>query len=152
SPNPSERPRQIGDYFICCQLGAGGFGTVYLAFDKANNRTVALKVPRPPRSESPYTVERFLREAHNLEGLQHPGIVPVYDAGSLNGTQFIALRYIEGTTLADWSARKRLSFAQVALLIADVAEALEYAHSRGVIHRDVKPSNVLLDLEDRPYL
>src|SRR5262249_16800693 len=66
--------------------------------------------------------------------------------------QFIALRYIEGTTLADWSARKRLSFAQVALLIADVAEALEYAHSRGVIHRDVKPSNVLLDLEDRPYL
>jgi len=153
-PRPSEKPPQrIGRFRILATLGTGGFGAVYLAHDEELDRKVALKVPRRDRFESESAVTRFLDEARRAAKLKHPGIVTVHDAGRAeDGTVFVVMELIEGQTLHDRLAKERLAPAEAAELIAQVADAVHYAHKQGLVHRDLKPANILIDAEGRPHV
>jgi WD40 repeat protein len=148
---PAGAPRRLGRFELLQRLGTGSFGTVYKASDPELDRVVAIKVPRAG-SVGPDDLERFLREARSAAQLKHPGIVSLYDAGQADGTCYLVSEFVQGATLADRLTAGRLGFRQAAELVAQVAEALQYAHERGVVHRDVKPSNIMLDLEGRPHL
>src|SRR5262249_34182259 len=100
----------------------------------------------------PEDQEGFLREARSAAPLKHPGIVALYDAGRIDGTCCLISEFIHGATLAQHRSAKRFGFRQAAELIAEVADALHYAHEHGIIHRDIKSSNIMLDLEGRPHL
>ncbi len=147
-----EPTARIGRYELHEMIGEGAFGVVYRAWDTTLKRAVALKRPRPGAIAGREAVERFLREARNAAALRHPHIVPVHDAGQVDGVAYLVSHLVEGRNLAEELAARRPSFRQAAEWVASLAEALEHAHSLGVIHRDVKPSNVLLDAEDRVYL
>jgi serine/threonine protein kinase len=125
-------PATIGRYRIIRRLGQGGFGTVYLAHDDELDRPVAIKVPNPERIEHPEDVEAYLNEARILARLDHPSIVPVYDVGRTeDGLCFVVSKLVEGSDLAVKIEERRLSFRDSAELVAIVAEALHYAHTRG---------------------
>ena len=145
-------PVSVGRYELGEIIGRGAFGVVHRAWDTLLRRTVALKRPRPGARRDAEAVERFLREARAAAGLRHPHIVPVHDAGQVDGELYLVSDLIEGRNLADELAARRPGFRRSAEWVAALAEALEHAHSFGVIHRDVKPSNVLIDAEDRVYL
>jgi len=141
--------RTVGRYRIEKTLGVGGVAVVYVAWDMALHRPVALKVLLPHPSLPPSVVERFRLEAITAARLDHPGIVPIYDVGEDQGLVYIAMKWIQGETLADVLARAgRLYEGDAIRLVAQVAEALDYAHRQGVIHRDVKPANILLAREE----
>jgi WD40 repeat protein len=143
----------IGRFQLRARLGAGAFGTVYRAYDPQLEREVALKVPQAGVLESSQRVERFLREAKAAAGLHHPNIVPVYDAGSADSAYYIASAFIEGKALAAAIREDRgMGLRRAAQIVHDLAEALAYAHDQGIVHRDVKPANVMLDGDDRPHL
>ena len=127
------------------QLGRGTFGTVYKARDPELERVVAIKVPRAGSFATPEEEERFLREARAAAQLSHPGIVPVQEIAHDRGLPYLVSEYVEGLTLADLLTGRRPAFREAAELVAAVADALDYAHRRQVIHRDVKPSNILID-------
>ncbi|HYX44379.1 MAG TPA: Stk1 family PASTA domain-containing Ser/Thr kinase, partial [Acidimicrobiales bacterium] len=134
-----------GRYQIVRHLARGGMAEVYLARDLLLDRPVALKVLFPEFSTDPSFVERFRREARAAANLNHPNIVSVYDWGEEGGTYFIVMEYVEGPTLRDVIRGEGPLFANRAAEIgAEIAAALEFAHRRGVIHRDVKPGNVLI--------
>jgi eukaryotic-like serine/threonine-protein kinase len=139
-------------YSIIKRLGSGGFGTVYEAWDRQLDRTVALKTPRLGILGSEADAQRFLREARAAGQLRHPNIVPVYDAGKVGNSYFIASGLIEGQTLADRLAKERLSAHDAATLIEKLALALHYAHTKGIIHRDIKPANVMIDSTGEPLV
>ena len=148
-----DAPLTIGRYRIVGRLGAGAFGLVYLAFDDILGRSVAIKVPHPKRVSSPRDLEGYLEEARILAQLEHPNIVPVYDAGRTDdGLCYVASKYIEGSDLADRVDQARPSFGESAELTALIALALHHAHEHGLVHRDVKPANILIDSAGRPYL
>ncbi len=149
---PEDAPQRLGKFEILERVGVGSFGTVYKARDTELDRLVAIKIPRSESLLNPETRERFLREARSAAQLKHPGIVSLYDAGTLDVTCCLVSEFIQGTTLAEWLSAKRFSFARAAELVAEVADALHYAHDRGVVHRDLKPSNIMLDMEGRPHL
>jgi WD40 repeat protein/tRNA A-37 threonylcarbamoyl transferase component Bud32 len=149
---PEGVPQRLGKFEILERVGVGSFGTVYKARDTELDRLVAIKVPRSESLLNPENRERFLREARSAAQLKHPGIVSLYDAGTLDLTCCLVSEFIHGTNLAEWQSAKRLSFTRAAELIAEVADALQYAHERGVVHRDLKPSNIMLDMEGRPHL
>jgi serine/threonine protein kinase len=131
--------KKIGRYTILGLLGKGGFGRVYLAHDDDLNRPVAIKVPRPERVSQPEDIEAYLNEARILASLDHPHIVPVYDVGRTeDGLCFVVSKVIEGSDLARRIKESRPGFHESAGLVATVAEALHYAHTRGLVHRDVK--------------
>jgi len=145
---------QYGRYRIQLLLGRGGFGAVYLADDPNPfvPRQVALKILKDDLSADPKFRERFLRESHvAIELGHHPNIVTIYDAGENDdGTLFMAMQYVEGTDLASYIAgRVRLDPETTAAIVAQVASVLDAAHAVGVVHRDVKPSNVLLSQDAR---
>jgi serine/threonine protein kinase/formylglycine-generating enzyme required for sulfatase activity len=140
-------------YQILKILGVGGFGRVYLAFDEDLDRKVAIKVPHRSRISNAADVDAYLTEARVAASLDHPGIVPVYDvARSDDGRYFIVSKFIEGSDLAKRIRGSRLSFRETAQIVGAVAEALYHAHQRGLVHRDVKSHNILIDLAGRPYL
>ena len=143
---------RIGRFEVRKRIGAGAFGTVYRAFDPTLGREVALKVPRAAAMERPEVRARFLREPKAAAQLRHPHIVPVYDAGVDGERYYIASAFIEGRTLDDVIAEKRLGYRQTAEVVVALADALDYAHSHGVVHRDVKPANVMLDHQGQPML
>ena len=143
---------QIGRYELRDVIGRGAFGLVYRAWDTALNRDVALKRPRAGVLDAPGSVERFLREARSAAALRHPHIVSVLDVGEVDGEPYLVSALVEGRDLADELAVRRRDFRKAAGWVASVAEALEHAHRSGVIHRDVKPSNILIDRDDRVYL
>jgi len=143
----------IGRYRVERELGRGGNGIVYLARDAALQRLVAIKVPFRRRLLRAQDVDAYLREARVIAQLDHPAIVPVYDFGrEESGRCYIVSKFIEGRSLADVIRQSPLSYRESAELVAEVAEALHHAHCRGVIHRDVKPSNILVDTSGRPFL
>jgi serine/threonine protein kinase len=148
-----ELPVKIGSYFVIRKLGQGGFGDVYLARDPLHNRLVAIKVPRADLFESRESRATFLKEARTAAELEHPHIVSTYDCCELDdGSCIVVMEYIEGTTLRGLMRSQRLDHARSATIVAQIAEALDYAHQRGIWHRDVKPANILLDREGKPYL
>jgi WD40 repeat protein/tRNA A-37 threonylcarbamoyl transferase component Bud32 len=149
---PEEAPKRLGKFELLEQLGVGAFGTVYKARDTELDRLVAVKIPRSGSIPKAEDMDRFLREAKSAAQLKHPGIVALHDAGTIDGCCCLVSEFIQGATLAERLSAKPFSFRQAAELIAEVAEALHYAHQHGVVHRDVKPSNVMLDLEGRPHL
>ncbi len=153
SPNDATEPlRTIDRYQIRELLGEGAFGSVYRAFDPRLERDVALKVLRPGRTNSREAVERFLREAKAAAKLVHAHIVPVHDAGRDGDFYYIASAFVRGRTLAAALPTGGMEPGRAAELIAQLASALGYAHQRGVLHRDVKPENILVDEQGRLHL
>ena len=146
-------PNSIGRYRIDKVLGEGGFGRVVLGFDQELKRPVAIKMPHRHRVQRPEDAEAYLQEARVVAGLDHPHIVPVYDVGRTDdGLCYVVSKFIEGSDLAAKISATRLSWPEAAVLVADVAEALHYAHKRRLVHRDVKPGNILIDRDGKPYL
>jgi serine/threonine protein kinase len=137
-------PALADRYRIERELGRGGMATVYLARDLRHGRRVALKVLHPELSAVLGT-ERFLKEIELTAHLQHPHILPLFDSGSVNGTVYYVMPFIEGESLRDRLQReKQLPIRDVLHIASEVASALDYAHRRGIIHRDIKPENILL--------
>jgi tetratricopeptide (TPR) repeat protein len=139
-------PDFLGRFEICRELGRGGFGIVYLAYDPQLNREVALKVPHAHALADPEMRARFQREAQAAAGLDHANLVSVFETGEANQVTYIALAYCPGVSLADWLRQRAEAVPQrdAAALIATLAAAVHYAHERGIVHRDLKPANVLL--------
>ncbi|MFO0953074.1 MAG: protein kinase [Isosphaeraceae bacterium] len=144
-PGPAS-PWKLGRFEVLQELGRGGFGIVYLAHDPKLGRRVALKVPRPEALLSDKLRRRFLHEARAAGLLDHPNIVPVFEAGEDGLLCYIATTYCEGPTLASWSRRRSepVPMRLAARLVARMADAVQHAHDRGILHCDIKPSNVLL--------
>jgi WD40 repeat protein len=149
---PEDLPRPLGKFQLLALLGCGSFGAVYRARDTELGRVVAVKVPRAGRFSSAEEQERFLREARSAAGLRHPGVVAVHEIAHAGGLPCIVCEYVEGRTLAQQLAERRLGFREAAELAAQVAEALDYAHRHGIVHRDVNPRNILLDSAGRPHV
>jgi serine/threonine protein kinase/formylglycine-generating enzyme required for sulfatase activity len=148
-----QHPKQIGDYQVERMLGQGGFGRVYLAYDAQLDRRVAIKIPHRKLITSIEDVEMYLAEARTAAKLEHAHIVPVYHVGSTDDQPFFSVsKFIEGIILAQRIREGRLLIHEIVDLIATLAYALHYAHQNGVVHRDVKPSNVLLEAGSKPYL
>jgi ABC-type transport system substrate-binding protein len=144
---------ELAGYRVESLLGRGGMGVVYRAHDLALDRKVALKLLAPELAEDVRFRERFLRESRLAASLDHPAIVPIYDAGGVAGQLYIAMRLVEGTDLKQLLAAEGPMDPERALsLLAPVADALDAAHERGLVHRDVKPSNVLVDERGHAYL
>jgi serine/threonine protein kinase len=143
---PVDDPRLYSNrYQVTHLIARGGMAMVYRAQDTLLNRAVALKILYPELSEDPLFVERFRREAQAAANLSHPNIVPVFDWGEDRGTYFIVMELIEGTSLADMlRGSTTITAARSAQIVAQVAAALGYAHRSGVVHRDVKPGNILI--------
>lgn len=143
-----------GRYRLDRVVGEGKFGRVFLAHDIELQRDVAIKMPVDKHLQDAANAEEYLREARTLAGLDHPHIVPVYDLGRFsNGFIYVVSRYIEGGTLGELIRRERPSPAAAAQILIPIAEALAYAHTQHIIHRDVKPDNILFDERTRqPFL
>jgi serine/threonine protein kinase len=140
---------QLGKYLIAGELGRGGFGIVYLAEDLALGSPVALKVPTPMATLDPDLRVRFLREARFAEGLDHPHIVTVHEAGEIDSVCYIAYAYCPGVSLDKWlKGRGPIDPRDAAALLCSLAEAIEHAHGQDVIHRDLKPANILLQKQE----
>jgi WD40 repeat protein len=161
SPSPADpgahattamAPPRIGRFEVRGELGSGAFGTVYRAYDPQLDREVALKVPNPGMLGGARAVERFLREARAAARLRHPHIVPVHDAGHDGSRHYIASAFIAGRTLEEISGERPLPFRAAARVVRDLAEALAYAHGLGIVHRDVKPANILVDERGQAHL
>jgi WD40 repeat protein/serine/threonine protein kinase len=137
---------QLGRFQLRRELGRGGFGLVYLAFDPLLQREVAVKIPRAESLVTPELRERFHREARTAAGLDHPNLVPIFEAGEVGPVCFVVSAYCPGPTLADWLKQQteRVPWREVAGLLRTLADAVHYAHRHGVVHRDLKPANILL--------
>ena len=146
-------PRWIGRYRVERLLGQGGFGLVYLAHDEQLQRYVAVKVPHHRLIVRQEDAELYLAEARNVASLDHPSIVPVYDVGGTDEFPcFVVSKFIDGQTLAARLQRGRYPWKQASELVVTVAEALHHAHKQGLVHRDVKPGNILLDPTGKPFV
>jgi WD40 repeat protein len=137
--------RRLGKFQLLEQVGFGGFGAVWKARDTELDRTVALKLPHPGLLGSPESVERFYREARAAAQLRHPGVVTVHEVVSLEGLPVIVSDFIEGLTLRELTQVRPPTFREAAELVAQVADALDYAHGLGLVHRDLKPANVMME-------
>jgi tRNA A-37 threonylcarbamoyl transferase component Bud32/peroxiredoxin len=137
--------RPVGKFQLLDRVGLGAFGAVWRARDTELDRIVALKIPHAHQLSSPDDLKRFQREAQAAAQLRHPGIVTVHEVQTLEGLPTIVSEFIEGAPLKDLLEVRRLTFREAAALVAEVAEALDYAHAMGLVHRDIKPANIMLD-------
>lgn len=149
---PFTNGENVGPYRILANLGQGGVASVYKAYHPALDRLVAIKVLHPAFKEDPNFLERFQREARVIARLEHPNIVPVYDFSQQSDQHYLVMKYIEGETLKARLGRSPLSMEEGLKVVESVGGGLMHAHARGVLHRDVKPSNILLDNSGRIYL
>jgi serine/threonine protein kinase len=140
-------------YEVESVVGAGGLGILYRARQLKLDRPVALKLVEPDVAKHPVVRERLRREARAVASLDHPNVVPLYEAGELDGTVYIVTRWVDGTELGTLIHREGpMEPDRAARIAAQIAAALETAHEKGLVHRDVKPSNVILTREDHAYL
>lgn len=153
-PEPSLGDQRLGRYRLVRLLGEGAFGRVWLGQDADLQRYVAIKIPKPERFQRPEDAEDYLAEARTVSGLDHPHIVPVYDVGRTDdGSIYVVSKFVEGRTLGERIKKVRLPHEESAKLLATIAEALHHAHLKRLIHRDVKPANILLeDVTGNSYL
>ncbi|MBD0372314.1 MAG: protein kinase [Pyrinomonadaceae bacterium] len=135
---------RMGRYTVRSELGAGGMGEVYLAQDTQLDRVVALKILPKDFAASPERMRRFLQEARAASALSHPNAAHIYEIGEAEGTAFIAMEYVEGETLAEKIVSGRLKPEEIADIGVQVADCLDEAHSKGIVHRDIKPTNIML--------
>jgi len=150
-PSPESDLGKLGRFELQRRLGHGGFGVVYLAYDPQLDRQVALKVPSFDSGDKK-RIRRFLDEAKSAARLQHPNIVPVYDSGFADNRHYIAAGYVDGSTLSDRMKNDRSDLVTLMQWVRDLARALDYAHAEEIVHRDVKPDNVMIDQRGRPQL
>jgi TolB-like protein/tRNA A-37 threonylcarbamoyl transferase component Bud32/Tfp pilus assembly protein PilF len=143
---------ELGDYELLEEIGRGGQGVVFRARQKSLNRTVALKVIRLGQWASKVHLRRFRLEAEAAARLEHPGIVPIHEVGERDGSCYFSMKFIEGGQLDEVVRRTPMSIRQAADLIAKVARTVHYAHEHGILHRDIKPGNILLDAKGEPHL
>jgi eukaryotic-like serine/threonine-protein kinase len=154
APPPAKLPttRILGKFRLVDVVGQGGFGTVFRAIDTGLGRVVAVKVPKEGVLGSEKEQERFIREAQSAAALRHAHIVTVFEIGGTRERPFIVSAFVSGSTLSKALACRQFDPREAATVVRLVADALQYAHERGVIHRDVKPSNIMLDDRSKPYL
>jgi serine/threonine protein kinase len=153
APDPAEPPVQLGRYRVTGKLGAGGFGVVYAAFDDELCRQVAIKVPHARWVADAATIDLYLSEARVLARLDHPNVVPVYDIVRSDGDSLLVVsKLVEGQNLEEKLRQGPFGHAESTALVAMIAEALHHAHLQGLVHRDVKPANILIDWAGKAYL
>jgi serine/threonine protein kinase/Flp pilus assembly protein TadD len=142
----------FGDYELLDEIGRGGQGVVYRARQKSLNRTVALKVIGLGQWATQAHLKRFRREAEAAANLDHPCIVPIYEVGEREGSCYFSMKFIDGGQLDEVARRTPISIRNAAELIAKLARTVHYAHEHGILHRDIKPGNILLDAKGEPHL
>ncbi len=150
-PDP-ELPERVARFLVRELLGEGTFGRVYRAYDAQLDRELAVKVAKAATLDSPRRIERFLREARTAAQLQHPHIVPLFDAGKDGNQYYIASAFITGRTLEETLEEGRLDVRHTVTIVRALADALAYAHDQGIVHRDVKPANIMVDERGQPQL
>jgi serine/threonine protein kinase len=139
----------ISHYRILSQLGAGGMGEVYLALDTKLNRQVALKILPAQFSSDPERMSRFIKEARVASALNHPNVAHIYEIADEKGIHFISMEYVEGQTLSSEISNHSMETAEILEIAIQIADALELAHSKGIVHRDIKPGNIMITLSGR---
>ena len=149
---PSPMLMDFGDYELLEQIGRGGQGVVFRARQKSLNRTVALKVISLGQWASRAHLKRFRLEAEAAARLEHPGIVPIHEVGERDGQCYFSMKFIEGGHLDEVVQQTPMSIRQAVELITKVARTIHYAHEHGILHRDIKPGNILLDQKGEPHL
>src|SRR6476661_1806987 len=143
---------ELGDYELLDEVGRGGQGVVFRARQKSLNRTVALKVISLGQWASKAHLKRFRLEAEAAARLEHPGIVPIHEVGERDGSCYFSMKFVEGGQLDEVARREPIPIRRAAELIAKVARTVHYAHQHGILHRDIKPGNILLDAKGEPHL
>jgi WD40 repeat protein len=152
APAREQVPQRFGDYELLGEIARGGMGVVYRARQISLNRPVALKMILSARLATPELVGRFRQEAEAAARLSHPGIVPVFQVGEIDGQHFFSMALVEGGSLEDRLRNGPLPPREAARLVKAIAEAVQHAHARNIVHRDLKPANILLDAQGRPQV
>lgn len=144
--------RYFGDYELLEEIARGGMGVVYRARQVSLDRIVAVKMMRPGVLASEDEIRRFQAEARTAAGMQHPNIVAIHEVGEFDGLHYFSMDYVEGPSLAELVRENSLAPREAARYVKVLAEAVQYAHGRGVLHRDLKPANVLVDAAGSPRI
>ena len=152
APRPTKTLADFGDYKLLEEIGRGGQGVVYRAHQKSLNRTVALKVIGLGHWATEAHLKRFRREAEAAASLEHPGIVPIHEVGERDGSCYFSMKFIEGGQLDAVAKPEAMPIRRAVELIAKVARTIHHAHERGILHRDIKPGNILVDQKGEPHL
>src|SRR5438045_5186991 len=152
APRPAKTLANFGDYELLEEIGRGGQGVVYRAHQKSLNRTVALTVIGLGHWDNQAHLKRFRLEDEAAASLEHPGIVPIHEVGERDGTCYFSMGFIEGDQLDEVVRREPMPIRRAAELIAKIARTVHYAHEHGILHRDIKPGNILLDQKGEPHL